>query len=60
MLENEKLKNLCDSFVSSAYVAQGAQELRAHSNRAVDLLSRRKLPEEGWPEALIERFLWVR
>lgn len=60
MLEAEELQKLCHAFVSQGYVSQGAQELTACSNKVKDLLSRRRMPEEGWPEPMIERFLSVR
>ena len=56
----EKMDELCSTFVSKSYVQQGFQELAARSKQTKDILSRRRLPESGWDEMTIERFLSVR
>ena len=57
MLEHDDLRVLCHGLVSAAYVDQGVQELQTLSKGAKALLSTRRLPEEGWSEAAIERLL---
>jgi hypothetical protein len=60
MLETDGMDSLCNGLVSAAYVSQGCQQLRACSHMVKDLLSRRKLPERGWPEHMLERLMSVR
>ena len=53
-------QELCSTLVSKSYVAQGMRELQCRSNMLKDLLSRRRLPEDGWDDMSIERFVSVR
>ena len=46
--------------VSAAYLSQGGQALRKHEKLTKGLLSSRRLPSEGWPEATIDMFIRVR
>jgi O-phospho-L-seryl-tRNASec:L-selenocysteinyl-tRNA synthase len=50
---------LACSIISKAYINQGAQALGARDRQVKALLSSRRLPQQGWDEASIERLLTV-
>jgi glutamate/tyrosine decarboxylase-like PLP-dependent enzyme len=48
---------LAASLVPPAYLAQGAEEARRREALVRALLTQRRLPDEGWPDAAIEDFV---
>ena len=51
--------SLAASLVSASYVSQGAQALAKRDKLVKTLLSQRKLPDAGWDEATILKFIQV-
>ena len=52
--KNQKLAAL---LVDLTYVSQGSDALKTFENNVTNLLSQRKMPEDGWTDGDIERFL---
>ena len=52
--------SLAKGLVSSTYIQQGEQALAVRTNLVKTLLSQRRLPEQGWDDAIIETFLQAR
>ena len=54
---NAENLGLASGLVDSSYLTQGSEELRRRETLVRVLLSQRRLPDEGWPEAAIEGFV---
>uniref|UniRef100_A0A8C4NM93 O-phosphoseryl-tRNA(Sec) selenium transferase n=1 Tax=Eptatretus burgeri TaxID=7764 RepID=A0A8C4NM93_EPTBU len=55
-MDDRALKS-CGRLVPANYVQQGAEAFRSHQRLIEQLLEKRKVPEESWPEQTIEIFL---
>uniref|UniRef100_UPI00358EDA67 O-phosphoseryl-tRNA(Sec) selenium transferase-like n=1 Tax=Myxine glutinosa TaxID=7769 RepID=UPI00358EDA67 len=54
---NDRALKCCGRLVPTNYVQQGAEAFRSHQRLIEQLLEKRKVPEESWPEQTIEIFL---
>jgi hypothetical protein len=54
---DEHLAKLCKDFVPGTYIDQGFQAVRKRDGLLVRLLEHRRIPEQGWDDATIERVL---
>lgn len=51
---NEKNFALAENLISATYVSQGQEAIRRRENQVTNLLSHKKIPEEGWDDQSIE------
>ena len=54
---NAENLELARSFVDASYISQGGEELNRRACLVRALLTQRRLPDEGWPDAAIESFV---
>jgi O-phospho-L-seryl-tRNASec:L-selenocysteinyl-tRNA synthase len=54
---NNKSYELAKQLIPSTYVNQGQDAIRRRENLTTDLLSHRKIPEDGWDDQSIEYVL---
>ncbi len=54
---NEENTQLASLLVDGSYIRMGAQSLQSHSNLLKHLLTHRSMPDNPWPDALIEHVL---
>lgn len=54
---NEKNFELSTNLIPSTYVYQGRDAIRRREKQVTELLSQRKIPNEGWDDQSIEYFM---
>lgn len=54
---NAENLELARSFVDASYISQGGEELNRRACLVRALLTQRRLPDDGWPDAAIESFV---
>lgn len=54
---NEKIINSSSLFIPRNYIIQGNEALIKRDKLINNLINQRKLPDENWPDSLIEYFL---
>jgi len=54
MEEGDEIDHLCRRLVPATYIQQGLQALKKRHDAFRHLLQHRKLPQQGWDEALID------
>ena len=56
-MDSVKNTDLASQIVNNTYVTQGVNALNARHKMFTDLLSQRRMPDEGWEDATIEYLL---
>ena len=51
---NDKNFALAENLIPATYVSQGQEAIRRRKNQVTNLLSHKKIPEEGWDDQSIE------